>query len=173
MQLLQTFLVSTSFALAACALLPTACHAAQGTPALQAEKSTPLPPKNASRPELEQFLIAKEQLSWDLAIKRDEPAYRALHAPNFFTVSDHGVTGRAPSEASAMDSNVRFDSCDLAGFTVHFIATDVALITYHVKATGSDHGQAFLLDSYASSLWTVHGGTWLNDFYQSTPSPAK
>jgi hypothetical protein len=71
-----------------------------------------------------------------------------------------------------MDANVRFDRCELSGVDVHFVADDAAIVTYHVKAAGFDHGKAFLLDSYASSLWMRRNGTWLNVFYQATPAPA-
>ena len=118
-----------------------------------------------------QRLITNERASWDLAIKRDVSAYKAFHAPDFFTVTGTGVVNRAPSEASAMDSNVRFDQCELSGFDVHFVAENAALITYRVKATGLDHGKAFQLDSHASSLWMKRDGKWLNVFYQATPAP--
>ncbi|HKT27281.1 nuclear transport factor 2 family protein [Dyella sp.] len=119
-----------------------------------------------------QHLMAEERASWDLAIKRDAVAYKAFHAPDFFTVTGTGVVGRAPSEASAMDSQVRFDQCELSGFNVHFVAENAAVVTYHVKASGLDHGKSFHLDSYASSLWLKRHGTWLNVFYQATPTPA-
>jgi hypothetical protein len=117
-----------------------------------------------------QHLIADERASWELAIKRDAVAYKAFHAPDFITVTGTGVVGRATSEASAMDANVRFDQCELSGFDVHFVAENAALITYHVKASGLDHGKAFHLDSYASSLWLKRDGKWLNVFYQATPA---
>jgi hypothetical protein len=118
-----------------------------------------------------QRLIAEERASWDLAIKRNAAAYKAFHAPDFFTVSSTGVVDRAPSEASAMDSHVRFDQCELSGFDVHVVADNAVLLTYYVKATGLDHGKAFQLDSYASSLWMKRDGKWLNVFYQATPAP--
>ncbi|WP_158628923.1 nuclear transport factor 2 family protein [Dyella choica] len=118
-----------------------------------------------------QRLVAEERASWDLAIKRNADAYKALHASDFFTVGGAGIAARAPSEASAMDPNVRFDHCELAGFDVHFVAQDAALVTYHVKANGLDHGKTFQLDSYASSLWMKRNGQWLNVFYQATPTP--
>jgi hypothetical protein len=117
-----------------------------------------------------QRLITKERASWDLAIKRDAGAYKAFHAPDFFTVTGTGVVNRAPSEASAMDPNVRFNQCKLSGFDVHFVAENAALITYRVKAAGFDHGKAFQLDSHASSLWMKRDGKWLNVFYQATPT---
>ncbi|GFZ96731.1 nuclear transport factor 2 family protein [Dyella caseinilytica] len=120
-----------------------------------------------------QRLIVEERASWNLAIKRNAAAYRALHAPDFFTVDATGVVDRADSEASAMDSNVRFDQCKLSGFDVHFVAEAAALVTYHVKAAGLDHGKAFQLDSYVSSLWMKRDGKWLNVFYQATPVPGQ
>lgn len=117
-----------------------------------------------------QSLITKERLSWELAIKRDAASYKAFHAPNFFTVSKTGVTNRALSEASAMDANVHFEQCDLSGFDIHFVAENAVLITYLVKGSGLDHGKAFQLNSYASSLWIKRDGKWLNVFYQATPA---
>jgi hypothetical protein len=119
-----------------------------------------------------QHLMSAERASWELAIKRDAAAYKAFHAPDFFTVTGTGVMRRAPSEASAMDSQVRFDQCALSGFEVHFLAKNAALVTYHVNASGLDHGKSFHLDSYASSLWLKRDGRWLNVFYQATPAPA-
>ncbi|GLQ88369.1 nuclear transport factor 2 family protein [Dyella flagellata] len=118
-----------------------------------------------------QHLVAEERASWDLAIKHDAVAYRALHAPDFFTLTGTGVVGKVPSEASAMDPDAHFDHCELAGFGVHFVAQDTALITYHVKANGLDHGKAFQVDNYASSLWMNRHGQWQNVFYQATPAP--
>lgn len=137
------------------ATTPIACHAASN-PAMKND-TTGL------------RLMAEERASWDLAIKRDAAAYKALHAAGFFTVTGTGVVDRTSSEASAMDSQVRFDQCDLSGFDVHFIAENAALVTYHVTAAGVDHGKAFQLDSYASSLWMKRDSKWLNVFYQATP----
>lgn len=120
-----------------------------------------------------QRLIADEKTSWDLAIKRDATSYQALHAPDFITVGRTGVVGKALSETSAMDANVRFDRCELSGFDVHVVAENAVLLTYHVNAAGLDHGKAFHLDGYASSLWMKRDGKWLNVFYQSTPAPAQ
>jgi len=78
--------------------------------------------------------------------------------------------GRAASEASAMDAQVRFDQCALSGFEVRFVAQNAALVTYRVKAAGLDHGKAFRLDSYASSLWMKRNGGWVNVFYQAAPA---
>lgn len=130
-------------------------------------------PLTASSDVIGQRLIADEKASWQLAIKRDATSYKAFHAPDFFTVTGTGVVGRVPSETSAMDPDVRFDRCDLSGFDVHVVAEDAVLITYHVKAAGLDHGKAFQLDSYASSLWMKRDGKWLNVFYQSTPAPTQ
>lgn len=118
-----------------------------------------------------QRLIDEERASWGLAIKRDAAAYKAFHASDFFTVTGTGVADRISSEASAMDSHVRFDRCELSGFNVHFVADNAALVTYRVKATGLDHGKAFQLESYASSLWMKRSGEWLNVFYQATAAP--
>jgi Domain of unknown function (DUF4440) len=115
-------------------------------------------------------LIAKEKSSWTLAIKKDAAAYKALHARNFLTVSETGVTGRARSEASALDANVIFDKCALSQMHVHWMRPDVALITYHARFAGTDHGKSFTGDQYASSLWVRSGAEWLNAFYQATPS---
>jgi hypothetical protein len=117
-----------------------------------------------------QRLIAEERASWNLAIQRNADAYRAFHATDFITVTGSGVVGRAASEASAMDAQVRFDQCALSGFEVRFVAQDAALVTYRVKAAGLDHGKAFRLDGYASSLWMKRNGGWLNVFYQATPA---
>lgn len=120
-----------------------------------------------------QRLVAEERASWDLAIKRDASAYTALHAPDFFTVTGSGVVDRAHSETSAMDEHVRFDRCTLSGFDIRLVAENAALVTYHVKAAGLDHGKAFEMDSYASSLWMKRGGQWINVFYQATPAKSR
>jgi hypothetical protein len=143
------------------AMVPAACHAAP-----QSQDPSP----NASTNAIEQSLIAKERSSWELAIKGDAASYKAFHAPDFFTVSGKGFTNRALSEASAMDANVHFAQCDLSGFDTHFVADNAVLITYRVKASGLDHGKAFQLNSYASSLWMKRDGKWLNVFYQATPA---
>lgn len=131
------------------------------------------PPSNASAAvsdTVRQHLIAEERASWDLAIKRNAAAYTALHAPDFFTVAGTGVVDKARSEASAMDPSARFDRCELSGFDVRFVAQNAALVTYHVEAAGLDHGKAFQLDGYASSLWMRRDGKWTNVFYQATPA---
>lgn len=127
---------------------------------------------SVSKDAIGQQLIASERSSWDLAIKHEAGAYKALHAPDFITVTEHGVVDKASSEASAMDPNARFNQCDLSQFAVRFLADDSALVTYHVKAAGQDHGKPFQLESYASSLWMKRHGAWLNVFYQATPAPA-
>jgi hypothetical protein len=122
----------------------------------------------AAHESLEQKLVAKEKMSWGLAIRRDAKSYTALHAADFFTVSGSGVTDRVHSEDSAMDSNVAFQHCDLSDFSVKRVADNAVLITYHAKADGLDHGKPFTMDSFASSLWMRRHGTWLNVFYQAT-----
>lgn len=170
----KPFPVASVLVLTACAAPPVAGYAMQGAQAsVFADKSAPVNSKTASDDQVEQHLIAKERLSWELAIKKEGAPYKALHSPVFFTVSDSGVTDRGPSEASALDSSVHFSRCDLSGFRVHFLAKNTAMVTYHVKASGLDHGKAFQLDSYASSLWTMENGSWRNDFYQSTPAATK
>jgi len=151
------------------ALLPWIVNAA--LPAVCDAAPSPAPAPTAENGTIGQRLIAEERASWDLAIKRDAAAYKAFHAQDFFTVSGTGVVDRASSEASAMDPHVRFDQCELSGFDVHFVAPDAALVTYRVKAAGLDHGKAFQLDSYASSLWMKRNGRWLNVFYQATAAP--
>ena len=117
-----------------------------------------------------QRLVAEERASWNLAIRRNAGAYKAFHATDFITVTGGGVVGKAASEESAMDAQVRFDQCALSGFEVRFVARNAALVTYRVKAAGLDHGKAFRLDGYASSLWMKRKGDWLNVFYQATPA---
>ncbi|GLQ94412.1 nuclear transport factor 2 family protein [Dyella acidisoli] len=139
--------------------LPTVCDAA----------ASPTTAPTAINNTIGQRLIAEERASWDLAIKGNAASYTAFHAPDFFTVTGTGVVDRTHSETSAMDANVRFDQCELSGFDVRFVAENAALVTYHVRAAGLDHGKAFKLDSYASSLWMKRDGKWLNVFYQATP----
>jgi hypothetical protein len=141
--------------------MPATCHAAAPTTQL------------ASKDAIGQQLIANEKASWDLAIRHEAAAYKALHAPDFMTVTGSGVVDKANSETSAMDPNVHFDQCDLSGFDIRYVAGNAALLTYHVKATGLDHGKPFQLESYASSLWMKRDGKWLNVFYQATPAPAR
>lgn len=150
-------------------LLPWTLNAAP--PAVSDATANSISAPDALNDAIGQRLIAEERASWDLAIKRNAAGYQAFHAPDFFTVSGTGVVDRISSEASAMDSNVRFDQCELSGFNVHFVADNAALVTYHVKATGLDHGKAFRLESYASSLWMKRNGKWLNVFYQATAAP--
>ena len=171
--LLKSFVVSILFVLAASALLPAACYALPQNQAQPTAKPAQLNSETVSTYAIEQRLIEKERMSWGLAIKQNATSYRALHAPDFFTVSGSGVTDRAHSEASALDSNVHFDQCKLSGFGVRFVAGNAALITYRAQAAGLDHGKAFHLDSYASSLWIERDGKWLNVFYQSTPAAAQ
>ena len=139
---------------------PAACSAASG----------PLPAAAAANGGIAERLVAEERASWNLAIQRNAGAYRALHAPDFITVTGGGVVGKAASEASAMDAQVRFDQCALSGFDVRFVAQNAALVTYRVAAAGLDHGKAFRLDGYASSLWMKRNGAWSNVFYQATPA---
>jgi hypothetical protein len=157
--------------LAAASLVWAMLTAVSGT----CRAATPdLPPAQAtSSSAIAQHLMADEKASWTLAIKRDAGDYRAFHAPDFFTVTTTGVVDKIHSEVSAMDANVHFDQCDLSGFDVRFVAQDAALVTYRVKAAGLDHGKAFQLDSYASSLWMKRNGKWLNVFYQATPASSR
>ena len=161
-----TFFASMPLVLTASLMASVACHA---LPQSQAQ----LPQTGAAGGNaIGQRLIANERMSWDLAIKGDTASYKALHAPDYFTVSGGGVKNRTLSEASALDSSVHFDRCDLSGFGVHFVAQNAVLITYRVKAAGFDRGKAFQLNSYASSLWMKRDGKWLNEFYQATDTPA-
>jgi hypothetical protein len=158
------FLASMTFAAAINVTAPAVCYA---TPQSQTQSHTALEDAIGQR------LITNERMSWELAIKGEAASYKAFHASDFFTVSGTGVTNRALSETSAMDPNVHFDQCDLSGFDARFVAENAVLITYRVKAAGLDHGKAFQLDSYASSLWMKRNGKWLNVFYQSTPTPTQ
>jgi hypothetical protein len=115
-------------------------------------------------------LITQEKASWDLAIKHDTAAYKALHAPEFFEVGGKGVTDRAQSEASALDPNVSFDQLQFSDFRVDFVGKTTAFVTYRVKVAGVDHGKKFDSDSYVGSVWQERGGKWLNVYYQSTPA---
>ena len=163
--------VSISLILSSCALIPVVSHSMeQSQDKPQVTKVAALPSGAVSKDGIQQQLIAKEKMSWELAIKRDAASYKALHAPDFFTVSGNGVTDRVHSEESALDPNVRFDSCDFSGFRVDVVETNAALVTYRVKAMGFDHEKKFDLDSYAASLWVKRDGEWLNMFYLATPA---
>lgn len=122
---------------------------------------------------VEQELIAREQSSWDLAVKKEAAAYKALHAQDFITVSADGVMNRGRSEASALDAGVSFDHYALSGLHVTWMHKSVALITYRVVVSGTDHGKKFDADAYASSIWVKRQGQWLNVFYQATPVAKK
>ncbi|MBD8880233.1 nuclear transport factor 2 family protein [Rhodanobacter sp. 7MK24] len=160
--------IRISFAFVAIICLPWAVHA---TPlAVCSAASNPLPAAAATNDAVAQRLIAEERASWNLAIQRNASAYQAFHAPDFITLTESGVVGRGASEESAMDAQVRFDQCALSGFEVRFVAQNAALVTYRVVAAGLDHGKAFRLDSYASSLWMKRKGAWSNVFYQATPA---
>lgn len=161
---IAALLTAASLAGAVSAAVPGACHAAS-----LGDTSSQL----STRDSVGQQLIASEKSSWELAIKHEAAAYKALHAPDFITLTGHGVVDKASSETSAMDPNVRFDRCDLSGFDVRFLSEDAALVTYHVKAAGLDHGKPFQLESYASSVWMKRPGAWMNVFYQATPASAR
>lgn len=162
-----SFFALIPIALAVNMMVPFVCHAQP-----QATKPARSGAETTLRGVIEQRLIVKERMSWQLAIKGDAVSYKALHTPDFFTLSGTGVTDRAHSESSALDPNVHFDQCGLSEFSVRFVAENAALITYRVKASGLDHGKAFQLDSYVSSLWMKRDGRWLNAFYQATPAGA-
>lgn len=160
--------IRISFACVVIICLPWAIHA---TPlAVCNTASNPLPTTAATNDAVAQRLIAEERASWNLAIQRNAGAYQAFHASDFITLTGSGVVGRVASENSAMDAQVRFDQCTLSEFEVRFVAPNAALVTYRVAAAGLDHGKAFRLDSYASSLWMKRKGAWLNVFYQATPA---
>lgn len=161
---IAALLTATSLAWIASTSVPATCHAAS-----LGDTS----PQLSSRDSVAQQLIAREKSSWDLAIKHDAAAYKGLHAPDFITLTGHGVVDKASSETSAMDPDVRFGQCDLSGFGVRFLSDDTALVTYHAKAAGLDHGKPFQLESYASSVWMKRDGAWLNVFYQATPASAR
>ena len=160
-----------SYAVLAAMSLPWIAHAAP--PGVCHAVSGPLPAAAAINGAVAQRLVAQERASWNLAIQRNASAYVAFHAPDFITVTGDGVVGKAASEASAMDAQVRFDQCALSGFDVRFVAQNAVLVTYQVKAVGLDHDKAFRLDSYASSLWMKRNGAWLNVFYQATPASSR
>jgi hypothetical protein len=148
--------------------IPFVSHAAHRG---EREARPAAPAQSASQTDsLTKQLITKESATWELAIKHDAGAYKALHADGYFTVSGSGLTERGPSEESALDANVRFSRWDLSDFSVRFVADDAALVTYRAKASGLDHGKPFQLDSYATSLWVKRDGSWLNVFYQATPA---
>ncbi|MGC1550590.1 MAG: nuclear transport factor 2 family protein [Rhodanobacter sp.] len=115
------------------------------------------------------YLVSQERASWTLAIDGKAEAYKTLHAADFYTVGADGFHNKADSEASALDPHVKFDHCDLTDFKVTSPTPDTALISYHVKAGGTDHGKAFAIDQYATSLWASRNGKWINVFYQATP----
>lgn len=152
------------YTIAIAAFLPGTANAAPSTVCKAPPATAAIKGNDAQR------LIAEEAASWTLAIQRNTRAYKAFHAPDFITLTGSGTVARAASEASAMDVQVRFDQCALSGFEVRFVASNAALVTYHVKASGLDHEKDFLLDSYASSLWMKRNGAWLNVFYQATPA---
>lgn len=156
---LQTIRATLIGGLLCCVLLPTAADATQ--------------PADASQTATEKDLLAKENSSWDLAIKKDAAAYKALHAQDFITVSGDGVIGKDQSESSALDPQVSFDHYTLSGQHLSWVQKDVALITYHVVVSGMDHGKKFDGDAYASSIWVKRQGRWENVFYQATPASKK
>jgi hypothetical protein len=166
--------VSIPLVLSFCAIISIVSYCMEASHAgPQETNTTPVHSGIASKDAVQQQLIAREKMSWELAIKRDIPSYKALHAPDFFTVGGNGVTDKERSEVSALDPNVSFDRCDLSEFRVDFVGMDAALVIYRVNAAGFDHGKKFDMDSYATSLWVWQDGTWLNVFYQATPATSQ
>lgn len=167
---LDKVFVATALVLSSCAAVCAAAHSqGQGQAKGVVTKPAAACSGHSAKNTTQQILIEKEKLSWELAVKRNIPSYKALHAPDYFTVSGNGVADRANSEASTLDPNVTFSHYELSRFIVHFVGTNAALITYHARAAGFDHGKQFDSDSYATSLWMKRDGKWLNVFYQASP----
>ena len=56
---------------------------------------------------------------------------------------------------------------------VALLNKETALVTYPLTLKGTYKGKTVPLKNYASALWVLQGGKWLEAFYQETPLDGK
>jgi hypothetical protein len=101
-----------------------------------------------------------------LEIRRSPAELEARLAPDFAEI---GRSGRGYDRAALIAALAHEEPAAIviSDFGVRVLAPEVALATYHSRATGAD-GRPVL--SLRSSIWRRDAGRWLLVFHQGTPT---
>lgn len=128
-------------------------------------------------------ISAKEKAAWDGFKRKDEAAFKKYLLPDYFGVTNNGVSDTAQSLTGMKDTEL--SDVTFGDWKLTTIDKDAVLLTYTATVKATYKGKA-LPDGpyYEASAYVNRNGEWLNIYYQETleqkmpmasasPAPAK
>lgn len=153
-------LVSLLLLASACATEPTGNKNMAANANKGGEMKTTAAPSEAD-------IVAKEKAAWDAFRKKDAAAFEKVITPDYFEVTDAGVTDKTAAISGMKD----FDITDVsfADWKMTTIDKDAVIITYTVTVKGTLKGQALPAGPYReASVYVNRNDNWLGAYYQET-----
>lgn len=158
------------------ALTVSMAHAQDGA----AKKQPPAAPAKApaaaaDHAALDTALIANEHKINDAIAKGDKAAFQAQLSPDSLGADANGFM--KTSDFVPMLDQIKIKDWKMSDEKVTWVDANTAILTYKWTGSGTFHGQPVPTQTYASTVWTKKGGTWVAVFHQETEAakaaPAK
>ncbi|MFY9559472.1 MAG: nuclear transport factor 2 family protein [Terriglobales bacterium] len=111
-------------------------------------------------------VIEKEMLAWELSKKKDRSKLADLLSADFIEITDDGIKDRAQILANL--ENLTLIDYSATDFRAKHIAPNIVLLIYKVTVTGKYKESGFKNNDYAASMWMKRAGKWQNVFFQET-----
>jgi len=105
--------------------------------------------------------------------KRDATAVAKLVAPNHTAITSYynGVQDKAEQLRTLPD--LKMSEYGMGTPRITLLNKETALVTYPLTLKGTYKGKPLPAKNYASAIWVLQGGQWLEAFYQETPLDGK
>src|SRR6476659_7784276 len=146
------------------AVLAAACTPVSNENTANANKG---PETKTMAPPTVDDISAKEKAAWDGFKRKDEAAFKKYLLPDYFGVTNNGVSDTAQSLTGMKDTEL--SDVTFGDWKLTTIDKDAVLLTYTATVKATYKGKP-LPDGpyYEASAYVNRNGEWLNIYYQET-----
>ena len=103
--------------------------------------------------------------------KGDSDAIARLMSDSHVAITPYYGGRQTKAEQLKSLPDLKMSEYAMSDVKVTFVSKDVALVTYALKLKGTYKGKELAAKNYATALWVMQGGKWLEAFYQETALP--
>lgn len=118
---------------------------------------------------VEDEIIAKEKQSWEAWQKRDGKFFASFLSDDHVEVGQSGIAPKAAIVAFVGNPICKVISYKVDQFKFTLFDKNTALLTYHAEQDTTCGSVKVPSPAWASSLYVLRKGKWLNALYQQTP----
>jgi hypothetical protein len=122
----------------------------------------------ANREKLEKALIENENKIVDAIMKNDVATFQKMIAPGAMSAEGNGIMPAA--EFAKVIPSIKVTDSKVSDARVHWVDNNTAIVMYKWTGKGTIMGQPVPSPTYASTVWTKKGKSWLGVFHQETPA---